>query len=160
MYNVGVNGFSWSSSASGSNGYYLDFNYSRIVPNNLNNRANGFQLRCLQHLSSSGDSVFFQTLSRGRKIRPLGHGISRKRSTFMPRSDRAARADDPPPNSHHTHRMNQTLRAIAGRFQLSGDVSSVRPLGEGFINDTFIIETASDQTPNYILQRKNRHIFT
>lgn len=56
--------------------------------------------------------------------------------------------------------MNQTLRAIAGRFQISGDVSTVRPLGEGFINDTFIIETASDQTPNYILQRKNRHIFT
>ncbi|MDE6499983.1 MAG: aminoglycoside phosphotransferase family protein, partial [Rikenella sp.] len=56
--------------------------------------------------------------------------------------------------------MNQTLRAIAGRFQISGDVSTVLPLGEGYIQDTFIIETASHQTPNYILQRKNRHIFT
>ncbi|MDE6499984.1 MAG: hypothetical protein K2K83_04690 [Rikenella sp.] len=72
MYNVGVNGFSWSSTASGSNGYYLDFNNSRIVPNNLNNRANGFQVRCLQHLSPSGNSVFFQALSPGRKIHPHG----------------------------------------------------------------------------------------
>ena len=56
--------------------------------------------------------------------------------------------------------MNQTLHAIAARFQLSGEVQAVRPLGEGFINDTFIIETASAQDPNYILQRKNRHIFT
>ena len=56
--------------------------------------------------------------------------------------------------------MNQTLRAIAGRFQTEGEITVVRPLGEGFINDTFIIETASAHTPNYILQRKNRHIFT
>ncbi|MDE5944303.1 MAG: hypothetical protein K2G93_01815 [Rikenella sp.] len=48
MCNVGVNGFSWSSSASEGNGYYLDFNYSRIVPNHLYSHAYGFQLRCLQ----------------------------------------------------------------------------------------------------------------
>lgn len=56
--------------------------------------------------------------------------------------------------------MNQALRQIADHFQLEGQVTEVRPLGEGFINDTFIIETASTHTPNYILQRKNRHIFT
>lgn len=56
--------------------------------------------------------------------------------------------------------MNQTLRAIAGKFQIDGDIAAVRPLGEGFINDTFIIETASAHTPNYILQRKNKNIFT
>ncbi|MDE5944393.1 MAG: hypothetical protein K2G93_02265 [Rikenella sp.] len=48
MWGVGVNGFSWSSSASGSNGYYLDFSYSRIVPNHLYSRAFALQLRCLQ----------------------------------------------------------------------------------------------------------------
>lgn len=56
--------------------------------------------------------------------------------------------------------MNQTLRTIAGKFQIDGDIAIVRPLGEGFINDTFIIETASAHTPNYILQRKNKNIFT
>ena len=45
---VGGYGYSWSSSASDSYDYYLDFNYSRIVPNGNNNRAYGFQLRCLQ----------------------------------------------------------------------------------------------------------------
>ncbi|MDE5944391.1 MAG: hypothetical protein K2G93_02255 [Rikenella sp.] len=48
LYAVGVSGFSWSSSASGSLGYYLDFNYGGINPNHLSYRANGFQLRCLQ----------------------------------------------------------------------------------------------------------------
>lgn len=55
---------------------------------------------------------------------------------------------------------NRVLHTVAARFQLAGEVSAVRPLGEGFINDTFVIETAADDTPNYILQRKNRHIFT
>lgn len=54
--------------------------------------------------------------------------------------------------------MNQTLRTIAGKFQLEGEATVVRPLGEGFINDTFVIETASG--PSYILQRKNKNIFT
>ena len=56
--------------------------------------------------------------------------------------------------------MNTDLRAIAEQFRIDGDVRTVRPLGEGFINDTFLIETEADNTPNYILQRKNRHIFT
>ncbi|MDE5945592.1 MAG: hypothetical protein K2G93_08455 [Rikenella sp.] len=48
MWGVGSYGYSWSSDTSDSNGYYLDFNYSRIVPNYLFYRAYGFQLRCLQ----------------------------------------------------------------------------------------------------------------
>ncbi len=56
--------------------------------------------------------------------------------------------------------MNTDLRAIAEQFRIDGDVRTVRPLGEGFINDTFLIETEAETTPNYILQRKNRHIFT
>lgn len=53
--------------------------------------------------------------------------------------------------------MNQ-LNAIANSFVLDGTVTGVRPLGEGFINDTFIVETTSGT--RYILQRKNKNIFT
>ncbi|QZE15577.1 aminoglycoside phosphotransferase family protein [Halosquirtibacter laminarini] len=55
---------------------------------------------------------------------------------------------------------NELLMNLAGQFQLKGDVCTVKPLGEGFINDTFIVKTESDVTPNYILQRKNKNIFT
>ncbi|MCM1066278.1 MAG: aminoglycoside phosphotransferase family protein [Muribaculaceae bacterium] len=52
-----------------------------------------------------------------------------------------------------------TLPAIAGHFALEGSIAEVRPLGEGFINDTFIVRTAGADTPDYILQRKNTAIF-
>lgn len=55
--------------------------------------------------------------------------------------------------------MPNTLLQIASKFALEGQVEQVRPLGEGFINDTYIIETEKG-TPNYILQRKNKQIFT
>jgi hypothetical protein len=48
LWGVGNNGFSWSSTASGSSAHCLDFSYARIVPQNLLYRAYGFQLRCLQ----------------------------------------------------------------------------------------------------------------
>ncbi len=47
---VGNNGYSWSSSVSGTNGMNLDFNATWLNPSNANNRAHGFQVRCLQHL--------------------------------------------------------------------------------------------------------------
>ena len=49
--------------------------------------------------------------------------------------------------------------AIAQEFQLKGDIIAVENLGEGFINDTYIIKTVED-SPNYILQRKNKRIFS
>ena len=52
----------------------------------------------------------------------------------------------------------EKLQAIAAQFELVGDVESIKPLGEGFINDTFVVKTAGDN-PNYILQRKNHNIF-
>ncbi|NQU54702.1 MAG: aminoglycoside phosphotransferase family protein [Bacteroidetes bacterium] len=55
--------------------------------------------------------------------------------------------------------MNTNLTEIANNFQLEGNVTEVAPLGEGFINDTFIIKTG-EGTPNYILQRKNKKIFS
>ncbi|MDE5944580.1 MAG: hypothetical protein K2G93_03225 [Rikenella sp.] len=50
MYNVGNSGYSWSSTipTGSTNAHNLNFNYGGINPNNNNNRAYGFQLRCLQ----------------------------------------------------------------------------------------------------------------
>ena len=50
------------------------------------------------------------------------------------------------------------LRTIAERFQLAGTIVDIKPLGDGFINDTYIVTTEGD-APNYILQRKNHAIF-
>lgn len=52
----------------------------------------------------------------------------------------------------------KNIHAIASQFELKGTVSEITPLGEGFINDTFVIKTEGDD-PNYILQRKNHKIF-
>lgn len=49
---------------------------------------------------------------------------------------------------------------IIKQFAIEGDVAEIKPLGEGLINDTFIVRTASDSTPDYVLQRVNHHIFT
>ena len=48
---------------------------------------------------------------------------------------------------------------IAQNFCIEGKIAEIKPLGEGFINDTLIVTTESDETPNYILQRKNKNIF-
>jgi len=50
------------------------------------------------------------------------------------------------------------LNLIASQFALEGAISSVDTLGDGFINDTFIVRTEGD-APDYILQRKNKSIF-
>ena len=49
------------------------------------------------------------------------------------------------------------LRDIAGHFALEGKVAAVSQLGEGFINDTFVVST--DSGVRYILQRKNKTVF-
>ncbi|MDE5852391.1 MAG: aminoglycoside phosphotransferase family protein, partial [Alistipes sp.] len=54
--------------------------------------------------------------------------------------------------------MNSNLRTIAASFALAAPVVSIDSLGDGFINDTFIVRTAGD-APDYILQRKNKNIF-
>lgn len=53
---------------------------------------------------------------------------------------------------------NEKLLQIASLFAFEGEVVSVTPLGEGFINDTYVVQTAADD-PNYILQRKNHYVF-
>lgn len=57
-------------------------------------------------------------------------------------------------NNHYT-----VMTGIIEKFAIEGAVESVKPLGEGFINDTFIVTTANGG-PRYILQRKNKNIFT
>ena len=46
---------------------------------------------------------------------------------------------------------------IAAKFNICGTISEIKPLGPGFINDTFIVKT--EEGPKYILQRKNHVIF-
>jgi hypothetical protein len=52
------------------------------------------------------------------------------------------------------------LELIASRFQLEGIIDRVEALGEGFINDTYMIYTKDQSSPSYLLQRKNKRIFT
>ncbi len=53
LANVGTNGYYWSSSsrlAGDNNAGNLNFNSGNVNPLNWNNRANGFSVRCVQHL--------------------------------------------------------------------------------------------------------------
>ena len=52
----------------------------------------------------------------------------------------------------------EQLFQIANLFATEGEILEVKPLGEGFINDTFVMKTAGE-APNYILQRKNHIVF-
>ena len=53
---------------------------------------------------------------------------------------------------------NEKLFQIAALFAFEGEIESIEPLGEGFINDTYVVTTVGN-SPNYILQRKNHNIF-
>ena len=53
---------------------------------------------------------------------------------------------------------DQRLLQIASQFAIEGEIVTIEPLGEGFINDTYVVTTAGS-APNYILQRKNHHVF-
>ena len=52
----------------------------------------------------------------------------------------------------------ERLFTVASAFAHEGEIASIRALGEGFINDTFVVETLGD-APDYILQRKNHNVF-
>ena len=54
--------------------------------------------------------------------------------------------------------MTEKLYNIAQRFALEGPIADIKALGDGFINDTFIIRTEGG-APDYILQRKNHVVF-
>lgn len=48
---------------------------------------------------------------------------------------------------------------IISAFDISGKVVAVHAFGNGHINDTFRVVTEGEDTPDYILQRINHHIF-
>lgn len=50
------------------------------------------------------------------------------------------------------------LKAIVSRFPIVGEPLDIRPVGDGHINDTLLVVTSGKDS--YILQRKNRTIFT
>jgi len=52
------------------------------------------------------------------------------------------------------------LKTIVSKFDIEGTVSTVKPLGNGLINDTYKVTTADAETPDYVLQRINNAIFT
>lgn len=53
---------------------------------------------------------------------------------------------------------DERLRYIAEQFAIEGEIVAIEALGEGFINDTYIVTTAGS-APDYILQRKNHVVF-
>lgn len=53
--------------------------------------------------------------------------------------------------------MNE-LNTILGNFAIEGEISEIKPLGNGLINDTYKVTTAGD-APDYVLQRINNAIF-
>ena len=46
---------------------------------------------------------------------------------------------------------------IASKFEITGTITEIKPLGPGFINDTLIVKT--QEGPKFILQRKNHIVF-
>lgn len=35
--------------------------------------------------------------------------------------------------------MKDNLKEIASKFSIEGEIAEIKPLGDGFINDTFIV---------------------
>ena len=53
----------------------------------------------------------------------------------------------------------EQLLAIVRQFQIEGTVSTVTPLGNGLINDTYLVKTLEADAPDYVLQRINHLVF-
>jgi Putative homoserine kinase type II (protein kinase fold) len=51
------------------------------------------------------------------------------------------------------------LLAIVSKFDISGEISNISPLGTGLINDSYLVRTTENKTPDYVLQRINHAIF-
>ena len=53
----------------------------------------------------------------------------------------------------------KSLVQLASQFAVDGAIAEVKPLGEGFINDTYTVTLEGQEEPSYILQRKNHVVF-
>lgn len=60
--------------------------------------------------------------------------------------------------NYYADTMN-SLHTVADQFQIKSEIKEIAPLGAGLINDTYKVITASDATPDYVLQRINHAIF-
>jgi thiamine kinase-like enzyme len=54
---------------------------------------------------------------------------------------------------------DQNIFRIFHSFDVKADIREWAPFGNGHINDTILIQTSPEASPNYILQRKNHLIF-
>jgi len=60
--------------------------------------------------------------------------------------------------SHMT--QPDSLREVISNFKVNVDIGSVRPFGNGHINDTFLLNDLDNSgQPGYLLQKVNHHIF-
>jgi Ser/Thr protein kinase RdoA (MazF antagonist) len=48
---------------------------------------------------------------------------------------------------------------VAGRFRLPGPVTAVAPLGNGNVNETFLVRVDAPGSPGFVLQRLNTQVF-
>lgn len=55
---------------------------------------------------------------------------------------------------------NEKILKTISAFATEGNIANIEPLGNGLINDTFIVRTKANDTPDYVLQRINTKIFT
>ena len=56
--------------------------------------------------------------------------------------------------------MEQTpMKQIVEKFNILGDIESVKPLGNGLINSTYKVNTVGKETPDYVLQCINHNVF-
>lgn len=53
----------------------------------------------------------------------------------------------------------ENLNKIVDKFNITGTLSSIKPLGAGLINDTYKVNTVEAESPDYVLQRINHNIF-
>lgn len=51
------------------------------------------------------------------------------------------------------------MKDIVLKFKVGNEITDVKPLGEGLINDTFKVFVKGEDTPKYVLQRINNAIF-
>ena len=54
----------------------------------------------------------------------------------------------------------QTLQTIAAHFVAADQIDTIKPLGNGLINDTFKIMVKGKEQPQYVLQHINDKVFT
>lgn len=62
-------------------------------------------------------------------------------------------------NDHFINMEEKNLLQLVSHFDVQGTVKSVKPLGNGLINDTYKVTMNEEDEPAYVLQRINNAIF-